>query len=525
MYANIFVINYISRYTHIIHIYPLLYERFFAMENTHFSSECDKYGEEVDRLTIQKDYDGLESYITELETFASSHNTSEYAPIFYYLGNAYATLADYKKRVKKHNEETAHRKLVLYYLRQALSHVKDCTNPSALLLCIYTNYANELDACGRVIEALKIYRKAISLNPNFSMAIGNYGRALQFYGNLVNDSGHCKELHCYAYQAIIRALELRDPISHKEAIQTFERIIQEYNDSPWKDFLSKPIVFDKYDMGEPQEQAYREWCLNNHLFLNPLNDLIDLESAFAHDPLTITKLTENVNQNDVDNKSKGNPPKWFAMLNQLKEEYIYSRLLCYEGIEKLDSPHYADKHVKLSLSSFDYVNYSIRLEQLKSAFKTLYSIFDQVAFMINEYWKLGLPERKADAYNVFRKENFPTNNIALSALYWSHLEFMENFGDADNPSEKSLKTLRHAIEHKFVKIHEYPFDNNLQLESDSFYHISEQDLKEYVLRLLELSREWIMELVYAISLEESKNKIVDNSVSLHIRDYEDDWKT
>lgn len=340
MYANIIVINYISRYTHIIHIYPLLYERFFAMENTHFSSECDKYGEEVDRLTIQKDYDGLESYITELETFASSHNTSEYAPIFYYLGNAYATLADYKKRVKKHNEETAHRKLVLYYLRQALSHVKDCT-----------------------------------------------------------------------------------------------------------------------------------------------------------------------------------------MLNQLKEEYIYSRLLCYEGIEKLDSPHYADKHVKLSLSSFDYVNYSIRLEQLKSAFKTLYSIFDQVAFMINEYWKLGLPERKADAYNVFRKENFPTNNIALSALYWSHLEFMENFGDADNPSEKSLKTLRHAIEHKFVKIHEYPFDNNLQLESDSFYHISEQDLKEYVLRLLELSREWIMELVYAISLEESKNKIVDNSVSLHIRDYEDDWKT
>lgn len=490
----------------------------------YFSEDCYKYGNEVDRLTIKKDYEGLAAYIAEVESFASTHTSPEYAPVFYYVGTAYATLANHEKRNDNTADEQAHRKSALYYMRQALSLVKSCDIPSTLLMCIYTNYANELDACGRVIEALRIFRKAISLNPKFSMAIANYGRALKFYGSLVNDNGHCKELHCYAYQAIKSALENKDINLHEEAAAYFEKTIQEYNNSPLKDYLSKPIVFDKYDMGEPDEQAYREWCLNNHLFLTPLNDLIEQETAFAHDPLTIIKCTELVKKSDVDDRISGEPPKWFAMLNQLKEEYIYARLLCYEGIEKLSKPHYADKNVKLSLSSFDYVNYSIRIEQLKSAFKILYSIFDQVAFMINEYWQLGLPERKADAYNVFKNDNFPTHNLALTALYWSHLEFMEKFSNADAPSEKDLKTLRHAIEHKFVKVHEYPFDKKLQLESDSFYHTSEEDLKEYVLRLLELAREWIMELVYAIDIEESKHQTEATAVPLFVRDYEEKWK-
>ena len=68
--------------------------------------------------------------------------------------------------------------------------------------CILTNYANELDTAGRVIEALSIYRRVMLLNDHFSIARGNYGRALQFLANMVNDSGHYKELHCYAYQAV-----------------------------------------------------------------------------------------------------------------------------------------------------------------------------------------------------------------------------------------------------------------------------------------------------------------------------------
>ena len=194
------------------------------------------------------------------------------------------------------------------------------------------------------------------------------------------------------------------------------------------------------------------------------------------------------------------------------------------GSEKIRNIHYADKKVKLTLSSFDYVNYSIRLEQIKAAFKTLYSIFDQIAFFINEFWSLGLGEKQADAAHVFKSKKYPIDNSALLAILWSHSEFVEIFGEAESASEGNLRTLRNAIEHKFVKIHQYPTNNKLQIEDDSFYHISENELKYYVLRLLELSREWILELVYGIGIEEYKNKTNTNPVSLNIIDFDDRWK-
>ena len=42
------------------------------------------------------------------------------------------------------------------------------------------------------------------------------------------------------------------------------------------------------------------------------------------------------------------------------------------------------------------------------------------------------------------------------------------------------------------------------MESDSFYHVSEDDLRRYTMRLLELAREALLYLVYAIGIDERK---------------------
>lgn len=494
---------------------------------TAFSFKCEEIAKEIDRLAIQKDYAGLNDYLSKVEAFSASHDTPDYAPIFYYLGTGKGTLASNAQSLNSAGKDSTAkecRKWALFYLRKAFSLLKQSDGDSALLLSLYTNYANELDACGRVIEALRVYRKAIALNPKFGMLMGNYGRVLNTYANMVNDAGHYKELHCYAYQAIKRAVSLRDPNMHKEAICYFEKMIKNYESLPTADYITQPIAFKKYDLGTEAEREYRMWCLNHHLFLNPLNDVIEQESAFAHDPLTITQFTEDIGYPDKDDINSVEPPKWYSMLNQLKEEYVYSRYLCYEGTEKSREVHYADKEVKLALSSFSYVNYSIRLEQLKSAFKNLFSIFDQISFVINDFWNLGYAERQANASHVFLCDHYPMNNLALSALQWSFYEFSEKFGGADNGSERNLKVLRNALEHKFVKIHEYTVEEKLRIENDGFYHISEEDLKAHVLRLLELSREWIMELVYAIGIEESRKEKEKPAVHLSICDYADEWK-
>lgn len=497
------------------------------MKQAFFSPVCDTCAIEIDRLIIAKDYDALTSYVLKQEEKYSDNNELEYAPIFFYIGTGNSTLAHHYHRSTSSDEQelsVVYRKKALYYFRKAISLLENKGDNHAILLPIYTNYANELDSCGRVIEALRIYRKALSITDSFGMATANYGRALSFYADMVNDPGHYRELHCYAYQAIKKALEIKDANMHAEAVAVFEKRIEDYEKRFNKKILSSPIVYPEYDLGAYDEKDYRSWCLHNHLFLNPLNDLMVLEPAFAHDPLTITQYTEHVHRDEVGEKSGGNPPKWFAMLNQLKEEFIYARLLCYEGTEKMGETHYADRDVLLSLANYDYVNYSIRLEQLKSAFRISYSLFDQIAFMINEFWCLGLGERQADAYHVFDRKHYPTDNIALTALFWLFNEFKEEYIEGTGASEKELKTLRHALEHKFVQVHEYPQPNEQHIMDDRFYHISERSLKEHTLRILTLAREWIMELVYAIAIEERKKQDKGYVVHLHIADYDDQWK-
>lgn len=260
----------------------------------------------MDRLTIAKDYDALSSYVLQQEDKYADNNDLEYAPIFFYIGTGNSTLAHHFHRSASSDEQelsVVYRKKALFYFRKAISLLESRDDNYALLLPIYTNYANDLDSCGRVIEALRIYRKALSITDSFGMATANYGRALGFYADMVNDSGHYRELHCHAYQTIKKALEIKDANMHTEAVAVFEKQIEDYEKRFNKKILSSPIIYPEYDLGAYDEKDYRSWCLHNHLFLNPLNDLMVPEAAFAHDPLTITQYTEYVHRDEVGKKA------------------------------------------------------------------------------------------------------------------------------------------------------------------------------------------------------------------------------
>lgn len=525
-------------------------------------------GKRMDKIIDSHDYDSMQKYASELEGKAKNDSTCACTEVYYYIGTAYSVLADYYRRqsisekenakrdntersdaapIAKNNsngcigknvtkfekeiealkhKEKSYRRLSFSFLRKAMDSFDENTRKE-LRSSVFTNYANELDICGRTIEALRIYRKAIELYPCFAMLRGNYGRALNYYAGLVNDEGHYRELHFHAYQSLRLALESRDPNMTDRARSYFGSLIENYESLNSREYLSQELTYKEYDLGETEERGYRLWCLHHHLFLNPLNDLIETESAFAHDPLTISHITEHIDrEKEVEDRKNGDPPTWFSMLNQLKEEYVVARYLCYEGSESRLEVHYADKEVTLALGDFNYVNYSIRLEFLKSAFKNLFSIFDQVAFFINEYWEMGIKEREADAKHVFKSKKFPHDNLVLEALYWSNCELTEKYGEADTPFDGNLKKLRNAMEHKFVKVHAYSTSEPLKIEDDRFYHLSEDELIKQTMRMLELSREWIMGLVYAINLEERRNEQDDDGLVAHmaIANYEDQWK-
>lgn len=491
--------------------------------------KIDQYGLQIDHLSIGSEYEKLKLLIDEMVSFASNDGEVQNDAGFnYYLGTAYGTYSDYLVRSGKTHTDAdviELRRKSMFYLRKGIMLYDPIVydDPRAKLRLL-TNYANGLDTVGRVIEALRIYRQVLDANDNFSIALGNYGRSLQFLANLVNDGGHYRELHCYAYQAVKKALTIDDLDLHEQAIAGFQKAVDEYESLPTKDVVSEPIIYEAYPLGDMEESAYREWCLKNHLFLNPLNEVMETESAFAHDPLTITTYTEDIDAADSVSGNPAEPPRWFAMLNQLKEEYVYARFLCYEGSERYNEVHFADKNVRLSLTTYDHIRYSFRIEQLKSSFHIAYSMLDQICFFVNDFWHLGLSEREADASHVYKSKNYPKENVALMSLYWVLCEFFEKYGYAEVPYEKNLSILRHALEHKYVKIHKNEWNKEMEMERDSFYHISEERLREQILRLLELSREALMYLVYAIGIEESKKEKHGISVPMRLMDYPDEWK-
>lgn len=487
--------------------------------------ESKPLAEKIDNLLDENNYEKLVVCVHKLEDYVSNNEFKKEDSIFYYIGTIYSSLANFKKESENgSSEETKieYRKQANYYFRKALELIDP---DDMLLLVVYINYANNLDACGRVLEALRFYRKAIEINPVFGMAIGNYGKALNFLANMVNDGGHYRELHCYAYQALCKALQIQDINMSEYAVEYFKSMCEKYSDQTKipENLLKTNIEHQEYQWDDLEERAYRKWCLNNHLFLNPLNEVIDSSTAFAHDPLTIIQFTEWVKETDSIEDNK--PPKYFAMLNQLKEEYIYARFLYYEGEQKSKTIHFADKNVKLS-DGMEYLNYSIRVEQLKSSYKILFSIYDKTAFFINDLWKLGFKEKMASADRVFKSKNYPRDNVSLTAMKWVYMEFCEKFGNAEAAYEKELKDLRNALEHKYVKVHEYKWKKELKIEDDGFYHLDEESLKKYTFRLLQLTREMVMYLVYAVGIYNSQHcsNESEKAVQLFLLDYADERK-
>ena len=305
-----------------------------------------------------------------MEQFKNSNEEAKNDAGFnYYIGTGLGSYSDYLVRLgKQHTDDVVIglRRASMFYLRRGLALYNPTvhTDPRSQLR-ILTNYANTLDTAGRVLEALRIYRRVLDISGRFSIARGNYGRALQFLANMVNDGGHYKELHCYAYQAKKKAISIDDPDMYEQAEAAFQSIVDKYESLITKGILAKTIVNKKYKMGDTDEEIeYRKWCLMHHLFLNPLNEVQEQESAFAHDPLTITTYSDDLDPVSTVSDNSAEPPRWFAMLNQLKEEYVYARYLCFEGTQKNGDVHFADRDVTLSLASYDYTNYSVRIEQL-----------------------------------------------------------------------------------------------------------------------------------------------------------------
>ncbi len=504
-----------------------------------FATICNEIASRLDKADIEKNIEKTKELIIEAKSILANHDMPAYAPLYYAVGTSLTIVRDdlIKKKftvtkgdikhelqnpfadpdvIKIHSE-------ALWYFRHAedlLDKIEENKETKPYLdgvrMILFVNLGNAFDFCGRKCSAVDYYSKALSIH-SFGMALGNIARCLEHYGEFEGDKNHRAVLFKKAYSYYKQAELAKDVYTYKEAKQEFVKRREQLEAHFGKETLVSSTEYTEVVSETDQEKEYRDWCLQNHLFLNTLNDLLECNHAFASDSLHISSITTSIEQNKV--------PFVFEMFNQVKEEFIYARYLLFEVERRSCDIHFADKKTHLN-GVLNNSSYSIRIEKLKTAYRIIYSIFDRIAFLLNAYMNLGIRERDVGFDRIWSKlEDKERQNIAIGALHWINRDFKDKFGEADTPYIMKLKNLRHALEHKFVSVHIFPTKKEIKIGDDSIYRVSEEQLIQYTMNLLKIVREAVIELIVAIRIEEHQRNYDKKKVAhIGLNEYKDDFK-
>lgn len=403
-----------------------------------------------------------------------------------------------------------------------------------------TNFANLLKKCGRMIKALSFLR--IGVGQKFQMAIGNFAGFLMDYSYFDYDEGHQSVFANESYRLLMEVLEDRSEYVHEGAQAHYERLIEKLKAYFPLYFLENPYEFDEYSLGDSDEEIdYRNWCLKHVLFLNTLNDAFNNSVAATdvlHLPSIVTKIDEG--------------PRLHGLFNQIKQEYVSARYMVYDALYN-SAPHFSDKDV-LIVNTLDYPAYGIGVEKMKYAYRSLYSLFDRMAYLVNDYFGLGIKEhdvsyrsiwqkeagRGKNSYklNVSLKKQMTTNstfNLPLIGLYWlckdiGKQKVKHNYLD---PTIEQLAKIRHHLEHRYLKVHDSLLfsakkDFRNKIDDPLAYSITVDEFENAVMELLTYVREGIILLSLAIHVEErlkEKSRASDRlNIPIQMDRYDDDWK-
>jgi hypothetical protein len=255
--------------------------------------------------------------------------------------------------------------------------------------------------------------------------------------------------------------------------------------------------------------VHRIWCLENRLFLNPLND-IGTHPRAASDVLHLPAFRSEAKYG----------PLLFGLINQMKIEFATARLQFFEAL-LFDKVDFDDEDI-LMADTLDYQAHSLGVEKLRTAFRTSYSVFDKIAFFLNFYLGLKIPAVEVNFRRIWLEDQKRSPNLkpefqdrpnwALRGLYWLSRDLQAHKTDngAIDPHAKDLTRIRNHIEHRHLMIHDDDWvasGRGLGGETTdgSSYSIDREDFTLRSLRLLKLARSALIYLVFAVCAEETSN--------------------
>ncbi|HCE1504016.1 TPA: hypothetical protein RG678_005158 [Vibrio alginolyticus] len=435
-------------------------------------SALDLFNLRVDELTDDNDVEGMQNFISTFDMFTPVFEDDyREAEFNYMLGNAYSLL-----NVPQQKEWfSPELNKVIIHFKKALSLLKkrniDDIYQITLESQISTNLGNYLSQQGRFMCAKKFWQRGILLNnqPIAHTAMYQSERYIAHYSQHDTPKAH---YHYYlAYQSLKSRLELpNDPtkfndsclIFGNEWTETFKSWFEKnFDESEFERFYEP---YDKRELNE-KEIDYLAWCSDSHLFIDEL-EISELRYARHPDSLSLPPISPKLNLTLSHNEEL----VYHANFDEIKNDFCYARHLIFTA---LDTDNDEQSFFNSTFQKIDDMTYcidNIKAQNLKSAFKILYSLFDKIAYFINHFYNLNALEkdRKISFESLFKKlgsnkqwQPHPklaeSKNQFLHALFYilkdlRDINDQESVSDWLNPELTKICEIRNFIEHRSFKI-------------------------------------------------------------------------
>ncbi|NPV20375.1 LA2681 family HEPN domain-containing protein [Bradyrhizobium aeschynomenes] len=496
----------------------------------------NRIGTLIDVATDLGREDGIAAALAWSDELARrSLSDPDAALIEYFRANAWEA-----RKLQKHRDEVAlwdweqpEAQQQILHLRKAMRHPGFQKLDSVRQCQIQTNLGNQLSHIGRFVESLPRWEGALAIRPRFGMALGNRGYGLKQYGHALYDPGHARVFFATAHAQFSAALAPEAEFEGYDQDQIkarFAELLSEIEEHVDVDAVRSSIKVDGYDLGEtPEERAYRRWALDERLFLNPLNDLGPYTIA-ARDILVLPNYTTAI----------GEPPTLIGFFNQMKQEFVSARWFLYESMRS-DKAHFSDRDVTL-YNTLDYPSYGLAVERAKTAYRIAYSLFDKIAYFLNDYAKLGVRLNQVyfrtvwyagqDARrSVIRDELVKMQNWPLRGLFWLAKDLFDPaLQDSAEPEAQELYVIRNCLEHSYLKVHEIlpsrsdtrdPFRDRLA------HSVQREAFVAKTLLVLRRARAALIYLSLGVHREEKRRSAgkKDGLIApMHLGHWDDDWK-
>jgi hypothetical protein len=370
-----------------------------------------------------------------------------------------------------------------------------------------TNLGTAMSNLGRFVEAVEYWQRAIKEHAELGMALAAKAEGLLFCCRYLYDEGHRREFAHSAYWAYRDASEKLLEGQSPEHVQR-----QIFELEQWAPQLigARP-VYNTFSLGRTKdEQSYRRWCVENMLFLNPMN-VITQRSVSANDVMSLPPMRGSFAEIA---RGRG----FVGLFNAMKQEYIAARAAAYKGLDTRKR-QFADRDVHLQ-DTLDVRSYGLHLEQQKIAFRVAYSIFDKVAYFLNEYFRLGIKPSQVsfrtlwyanEDKRLLREVFIARKNWPLRGLFWLSKDLAAHDSSVSQeslePDARGVAKLRNALEHKCVRLFDVGVDPSEQWDEDAFaLTLTVSAMQGYTLRILKKARAAMMYLSMAVHLEERERE-------------------